>query len=162
MIETRPNTGAVAVAAGALFDAIVAKRRRNTALSVRAATSAAEAYRKLGWRIFEAFALEIAGDFDRARMLYEDCGAVSDAMRLSRQRTRKATVAFWGARLTTREREVAGLAIKELSNPAIAAALGISTRTVHHHMEAIFGKLGVRARWQIPEALAEPSKSTSR
>ncbi|HEY5426954.1 MAG TPA: helix-turn-helix transcriptional regulator, partial [Candidatus Tumulicola sp.] len=61
--------------------------------------------------------------------------------------------------LTTREAEVAALAAQGSTNRAIAAALGLSERTVDHHCESIFGKLGIRSRWQLSAALAEVSPS---
>jgi DNA-binding CsgD family transcriptional regulator len=54
-----------------------------------------------------------------------------------------------GAVLTRRQREVALLVHQGLTNRAIASALGISERTVAHHVEAILGRLGLRTRWQI-------------
>jgi DNA-binding NarL/FixJ family response regulator len=51
--------------------------------------------------------------------------------------------------LTPREAEVARLAANGAANRAIAERLGISERTVHHHCEAIFAKLGIRSRWQL-------------
>jgi predicted ATPase/DNA-binding CsgD family transcriptional regulator len=60
-------------------------------------------------------------------------------------------------RLTRREREVAALIARGLTNRAIAATLGISERTVDTHVERILGKLGARRRAQIAAwAVAQP------
>lgn len=48
--------------------------------------------------------------------------------------------------LTGRELEVLKLAASGLSNKEIAAALGLSVRTVQTHLGHIFGKLGVASR----------------
>lgn len=50
------------------------------------------------------------------------------------------------ALLTPRERELALLLLERRTNREIAETLGISEHTVRHHLESIFGKLGVRSR----------------
>ena len=57
------------------------------------------------------------------------------------------------ARLTTREREV--LRLLGTSNKEIAAALGISERTVKFHVTASFNKLGAETRAQAVAIAAE-------
>lgn len=46
------------------------------------------------------------------------------------------------ARLTAREREIAGLIAAAHTNAAIAERLGITRRSVERHVNAIFAKLG--------------------
>ena len=55
--------------------------------------------------------------------------------------------------LTPREREVASLAASGLSNRAIAERLVISVRTVEHHLEHAYQKLGVGDRGALAEQL---------
>jgi non-specific serine/threonine protein kinase len=66
--------------------------------------------------------------------------------------------------LTAREREVATLVARGLTNRAIAAALVISERTADTHVERILGKLGFRRRAQIAAwtATQPPGASTAR
>jgi ATP/maltotriose-dependent transcriptional regulator MalT len=52
--------------------------------------------------------------------------------------------------LTAREREVALLAVRGLTNPQIARELSISEHTAANHVRRILKKLGVRSRTQIP------------
>jgi len=58
---------------------------------------------------------------------------------------RKSTLAN-AAGLTTRELSVLRLLADGLSNKAIATSLGISPKTVDHHVSAIIGKLGAQSR----------------
>ncbi len=51
-----------------------------------------------------------------------------------------------GGSLTPREAEILRLLVAGLTDPAIAAALFISVRTVENHVARIFTKLGVRTR----------------
>ena len=48
--------------------------------------------------------------------------------------------------LTARETEIVQLLARGLVDKEIAARLGISHRTVHHHNQSIFGKIGVSTR----------------
>jgi DNA-binding CsgD family transcriptional regulator len=141
--------GIIAAATLPLFDAFVAKRSGDVTKSRKAAALAAVAYRELGWRLHVALSLELEGNALDARLLYEQCGATRDANSLSRHQTRKGRRAAFGACLTPREREVAKLACADATNPEIARQLGISERTIHHHMECILSKLGIRSRWQL-------------
>jgi DNA-binding NarL/FixJ family response regulator len=51
--------------------------------------------------------------------------------------------------LTTRQREVAGLIARGLTNMQIARALIITEKTVGTHVEDIFNKLGFQSRAQV-------------
>jgi len=54
--------------------------------------------------------------------------------------------------LTTRETDVLALLRDGLSNAAISRRLFISERTVHHHVSAVLGKLGVSSRAELARA----------
>ena len=67
------------------------------------------------------------------------------------------------ARLTAREREVAALVARGLSNRQIAAQMVISVRTAETHVQHVMAKLGFTARTQIAAwAAAEAAGSTAR
>lgn len=57
--------------------------------------------------------------------------------------------------LSPRERQVVDLVKAGASNAAIAAKLGVSTRTVDHHLGAIYRKLSVRSRTQMLARLSK-------
>jgi DNA-binding CsgD family transcriptional regulator len=124
-------------------------RRRQHGSAPDLAREAAKRFRRMGWRLYEAIALELAGEIAAATRAYDRCGATADVARLTATQTRKRKRAPFGARLTPRELEVARLIARKRSNAEIARALGVSTRTVDHHVEAAFSKLGIRARWQL-------------
>ncbi|MBL8966108.1 MAG: hypothetical protein JNG85_03805 [Spirochaetaceae bacterium] len=51
--------------------------------------------------------------------------------------------------LSPREKEIARLVAKGLGNKQIAAALGISDRTVGNHIYAMFRKIGISSRFEL-------------
>ena len=147
---------ALARAAGALFDAIAGIRRRRVGEAARAARTAASCYRSAGCSLLEARAFELAGEIKKAHAIYLRCGASADAARTAAGSTRKSRRASYAIALTTREQQVLDLLGAGHKNKRIADELKISERTVHHHVEAIFSKLGVRHRSQItPEFIAD-------
>jgi non-specific serine/threonine protein kinase len=66
------------------------------------------------------------------------------------------------ATLTSREREVAALIARGLSNRQIAESLVIAERTVTNHVEHIFDKLGFRSRAQVATWFTEQQREELR
>ncbi|MFB7797618.1 AAA family ATPase [Isoptericola sp. NPDC056134] len=59
--------------------------------------------------------------------------------------------------LTAQESQIARMARDGLSNPAIAARLFLSPRTVQFHLHKVFAKLGITSRTQLEHALSGSS-----
>jgi non-specific serine/threonine protein kinase len=77
--------------------------------------------------------------------------AIEDALAMVPTPARPADrhLAEDGSRLTPREREVAALIARGLTNQQIADQLVIAKRTAANHVEHILAKLGFRSRVQI-------------
>ena len=152
---SRETVAPIAVAHAALVKSVLARRRGNSGAAQAFARNAAVEYAARGWRLYEATALELGGDLRNSARLYEACGAKADAARILSGQRRKLRRAAFGARLTARERDVARLVARTRSDREIAQALSISVRTVHHHVEALFSKLGVGRRTAVTEQLLD-------
>jgi len=102
-------------------------------------------------------AAEAAGE---AALLYREAGLTGSAL-AGAARARTLATECEGARtpaldrvdlplpLTTREREVAILAARGLSNREIAERLVVSVRTVDNHLHHAYSKLGVAGREEL-------------
>jgi DNA-binding CsgD family transcriptional regulator len=107
-------------------------------VAAEAALDAAAAHRRGGLRRRAAECASLA-----QRLIVACEGAHSPAMRVDRELVS----------LTPREREVATLAARGMSNREIADALYLSARTVENHLQRIYDKLGVSSRDQLDAAL---------
>ena len=58
--------------------------------------------------------------------------------------------------LTSQEQVVAELAASGASNAEVALSLGISSRTVAHHLQHVYAKLGITGRRQLAARLVRP------
>lgn len=141
---------------------------------VEALAGAAEAYGRAGRPLEQALAVEAAavaaaggGErrraralLDRAVALYRKLDAPAFADRLQRRLgfggltgERGRPAAGWEA-LTAAELRILRLLGERRTNAEIAAALGISRRTVETHVTHILAKAGLRSRLQLGEAAA--------
>ena len=107
-------------------------------VAAEAAIDAAAAHRSGGFRRRAAECDALAH-----RLIVACEGARSPAMRVDLE----------FAALTAREREVATLAARGLTNREIADNLYLSPRTVENHLQRIYDKLGVSGREQLDAAL---------
>lgn len=146
-VAERPNT----IGFLHLYRGLVARSAQERE---RHARLAGGAFREAGYRLWEAAALEHAGDLDAARVLYAACGALRDCARLSTG-ARSARSAASVNRLTKREAQIADLAAQGLSNREIGNQLSLSDRTVEHHLSAVFAKIGVRSRVELAARKSE-------
>lgn len=89
----------------------------------------------------DAAARELRAEVEAGRLDRETCAAVLDAAGVARSR-----MPSWPAQLTDREVEVLRLVARGQSNKQIAARLGISPKTVQHHVAHVYSKIGVASR----------------
>jgi ATP/maltotriose-dependent transcriptional regulator MalT len=157
-VEVARKTNVVARAYSKLFDAFASARQNRVRATASAARAAAAEFRALQWPWLEALALETAGDRAEAMALYTACGAVRDAGRAAGL-SRKERRAAFGASLTPRELEIRTLVPLGLTNREIANRLGVSERTIGRHLESIYSKCGIRARWQLGHEAIVPTES---
>lgn len=110
--------------------------------------------------------MEVAARFEEAgRMLYaaEAAAASGDRALFSRlvafcQGARTPALALMTATpLTRREREIAVLAARGLTNKEIASSLVISVRTVDNHLSNAYAKLGITTRGELALILSDDS-----
>jgi DNA-binding CsgD family transcriptional regulator/tetratricopeptide (TPR) repeat protein len=140
-------------ACAAWCDAIAARRAGSREATVLA-EAAAERYRNLGWPLHEARALELAGRPEAALAIFRACGSVADTRRLDVGRPRLNPSRGGRLGLSAREREVASLIGKGLSNRAIAERLFVTQKTVEKHVSAIYAKLHLSTRTQLAAHIA--------
>ncbi len=142
----------------ALFDAYACLRDGRIADAAPLAAAAAEGFRRVRYPLFEAAALEVAGDLDGAAVLYRRCGASFDERRVAAARgipadrgpEEHAKVADM---LSDREREIATLALEGHSNLDIAGKLHITHKTVEKHLASAYRKLGITSRAGLRDRL---------
>jgi DNA-binding CsgD family transcriptional regulator len=135
----------------ALFDAYAYLRDGRPLEAATAAARAAEGFRRLGYPLLEAAALELAGDTEAALRLFERCGATHDVRRLRDERPRERQAPLFNGvpTLSPREREISMLAASGRSNFEIAREFAISHKTVEKHLASAYQKLGVSSRLHL-------------
>jgi DNA-binding CsgD family transcriptional regulator len=108
-----------------------------------------------------------SGWLDRVALLAEQCGSMRLAAEVARYRSRLAVLDYAGpetqsvaAPLTGREREIADLVSRGMTNPAIAGRLFLSVRTVESHLRQIYRKLDVPNRAALTRALLDADRAS--
>jgi DNA-binding CsgD family transcriptional regulator len=124
----------------------------------RLANNAALGFHALGWALMEAESLEVAGENNAARAIYERCGAVADLARLDAavERTHRLP-----GGISRREWDVALLVAEGKSNRTIAQTLSLSERTIENHIASIFNKHSLRSRAEIASLVAREAPAVS-
>jgi DNA-binding CsgD family transcriptional regulator len=98
---------------------------------------------EVAWNPPEPFVIEREVSRLVARLLSDGTQAVI-VLEEKRTRTSASDLATLG--LTPREAEVLSWVAQGKTNPEIAQILGLARRTIHHHLENIYAKLGVETR----------------
>jgi DNA-binding CsgD family transcriptional regulator len=132
-----------------LFEAYAAARFGSRDDKLRHAKTAAVLLRRLGMPLLEAEAYELAEQPARTVALCETIGALRLPRRLGPRPKRRSST----TQLTGREREIVDVALRGMSNSAIADELSLSERTVEAHLAAAYRKLGVRSRGELISVL---------
>ncbi|HWM17486.1 MAG TPA: AAA family ATPase [Microbacterium sp.] len=97
-------------------------------------------------------------DLRAAFEMFSDFGAVALAERARREllatgETVRKRAHTDDPQLTPQESQIAALAAKGKTNPAIGAELFISARTVEWHLRKVYGKLGIATRKELADVL---------
>ena len=127
----------VAQACLALVDALVARRKRKREVKMLAAQASAQ-FEQLRWYAYA----------DLARSLIP-----ASAPPVPRRIDSEMPLAGALLTLTDRESQVVELVLRGFTNRAIAQHLAIREHTVEKHMGSIMGRLGIRSRHQLADAL---------
>ena len=140
--------GSVLLAEGQWQQALAALRRAESAWRELQAP-----YETARVRVLVALACRGLGDedaamqeLDAARLAFKALGAAPDVERVAALARPAPPAVTAAGRLTARELEVLGLVASGKTNRSIAAALGISEKTVARHVSNIFTKLGLATR----------------
>jgi DNA-binding CsgD family transcriptional regulator len=139
-----------------LFDAYAARRAGDHKHALARAEEAAAMFAAVGWPLYQAEALELAGRDTQALELYRTCGDVRDARRLDAKLNPVNRRGRTKGELTAREREICGLLTKGKTNKAIAEELVLSERTVESHVSSVLTKMGAASRAELIAKLKSP------
>lgn len=137
--------------ARAAYDMICAHERTGSSRT-SVLKAVADHWGQLRRPLLQTVALLDAGAAATARDVLQEIGATPLVDRLTDYAARDSRAPMG---LTKREFEVARLIADGCSNRAIGEQLGISERTVEHHVASILSRLGIRSRWLLTPQLLE-------
>ncbi len=143
----------------------VARARGDTETAIELLGTAADALATAGYQLRRARVLRLLADtmiaagqgeeavphLDEAHHVLATAGLaeLKDVRTLYARINRRPPRLLSSSSLSEREMEVAGLAVRGLTDAEIAAALGIQRRTVTTHMHNILRKRGLRSRLEL-------------
>ena len=114
-------------------------QRSRDVLGPAGAARAAETVMRWGWSDAVASAMQYCSTIAGSR-------PVTSGTQLAHRRTAGGALEKRTAALTGRQVEVLELLAQGATNKTVAATLGVRPKTVMHHHDAIYRKLGVRGR----------------
>jgi DNA-binding CsgD family transcriptional regulator len=146
LLETRAALPSADVARAylSLFDAYVAQRKKSVIAIQTSAKEAIERFETLHWYSYADVARSLLPYRSAPPETIQRIGPFSDLQ----------------PTLTARERQVAELVLKGLTNRTIAEALMIKETTVESHMRSIMNRLDIRSRHQLVDMLSNASTLT--
>jgi DNA-binding NarL/FixJ family response regulator len=109
--------------------------------------------------------VDARNDLRAARDIFVQLGASRWAARASRELDATNEVVRRDdddSPLTPRQAQIAELVVEGLSNQDIAERLGMSRKTVEHHLHNAYGVLGLRSRQELADVLGRSSADGSR
>lgn len=147
--------GPAPAAASALVEALFEKRF-GASTDASNAHRAAAAFAGVGWPLYEAMALDLAGDTGAASAVRSRIGYAGAPLSraIGLERTRAAGEDPFAGLLTPRELEIVRLVAAGRSNREAALSLGVSVKLIEKHLSSIFRKLDVRTRGQLAARFA--------
>jgi DNA-binding CsgD family transcriptional regulator len=125
------RNGDVARAFLSLFDATTSKRRNQHKTAGDLFSRAAGQFDRLGWKAY-----------------VESC---RNLMGIGNGNSNWRSFPKAIGNLSRRERQIADLVVRGLTNREVASQLHITENTVESHMSSILARLGLRSRWQLEE-----------
>lgn len=137
-----------------LLDAAAAAHTGDAAAARARARDGADRFHDIGWPLYEARCLELAGDERSALAIYARVGAAGDARRLELDAMVGDAVASPLGLLTARERELALHIAAGKSNRDAAAALSVTEKAIEKYLTSIYAKLGLKSRAQLAAFVA--------
>ena len=150
--------GPAPAAASGLVEALFEKRF-GSSTDVSNARRAAAAFAGVGWPVYEAMALELAGEADAASAVRRRIGYAGAPLSraIGLERARAGDEDPFAGLLTPRELEIVRLVAGGRSNREVALTLGVSVKLIEKHLSSIFRKLDVRTRGQLAARFAAAS-----